>query len=185
MTRALAIIGAVTGVTGALLALLSYSRDRAKLVVTSGTHLRPTESGDLEFLISVFVANQGRQPIAVTQVGVRRLMRARGRRLPESFSVILKPLRRIGVSWGLLEKWRFRFFGRPIYAAGSGWPLLTEPILLGLGELRKFDLTVAADAFSPDEVGLPLTAFAVDSYDRTVLGTNPILLPSPPSGPLN
>ena len=58
-------------------------------------------------------------------------------------------------------------------------------ILLGLGELRKFDLTVAADAFSPDEVGLPLTAFAVDSYDRTVLGTNPILLPSPPSGPLN
>ena len=62
----LGIIGAVTGCFGAVIGGLAFMRDRPDLEVTTDTLWPGHELTE----ISVLVANQGRQPVAVTGVGV-------------------------------------------------------------------------------------------------------------------
>jgi hypothetical protein len=74
LTRVLAVTGTVSGLLGVGIALVAYLRDRPQLIVRSGTggttfgH-RPTvkRSG------RVFLANHGRQPVAIVEAGLTTL----------------------------------------------------------------------------------------------------------------
>jgi hypothetical protein len=70
LTRVLAVTGTVSGLLGVGIALVAYLRDRPQLIVRSGTggttfSHRPTvkRSG------RVFLANHGRQPVAIVEAG--------------------------------------------------------------------------------------------------------------------
>jgi hypothetical protein len=70
MTRALAIVGAVSGLIGVGIALVAYLRDRPQLIVRSGTGETVFRSQPRERSGRVFLANHGRQPITIVEAGL-------------------------------------------------------------------------------------------------------------------
>jgi hypothetical protein len=182
MTQALAIVGAVTGVTGAILALVSIARDRAKIVVTSSTSFHSRSGWSVE----VFVANHGRQPIAITRAGIKEIRRLRlserlGAAVGSVLEAVLKLLFRVGVSSQRLARWQreggwfYRIFGE--WTAPDqerrDRSAIDEPVLLGLADLAHYELRVPDDL---DEREWRLYAYATDSYRRTVLSRFPVFL---------
>jgi hypothetical protein len=165
MTEALAIIGAVTGVTGTVLAIAVFVRDRAKLEVThvASVSRYDPEPGDApeDALeegpgLVIFIANHGRQPIAVTDAGIT----TQGKR-------------------SILQKFRHLTGARPEQGSWS-WFVLDHhsdsPVVLGLGELRKYDMPRGnlRMLLGTKDVNLPLFSFAVDSRGRTTMSSGPV-----------
>jgi hypothetical protein len=70
MTRALAIVGTVSGLIGVGIALVAYLRDRPQLIVRSGTGGTVSRSRPRERSGRVFLANHGRQPITIVEAGL-------------------------------------------------------------------------------------------------------------------
>jgi hypothetical protein len=177
MTEALAIIGAITGGAGFMLALLTFSRDRAKVVVTHSLWGQSTADGGFDWAISVFIGNHGRQPIAITQAGLRQVRRAtlRQRACHDTqtiLSAFFMLLNKLGVSEARLLEWSPRILKDAfVHSGGQIWTVLEEPILLGLGELRKYDLPAltGADVVIDKERAIPIHAYAVDSHGRMVV----------------
>jgi hypothetical protein len=177
MTETLAIIGAVTGVTGSILALLSFSRDRAKIVVTHSRRTRASQAAGKWDFVRVFVANQGRQPIAITQAGLIEKRRLRLRERPaKAASVVVYAvsvaLYRVGVSRWRLSRWHERVFGDWVgpFDTGRLWEALDEPVRLNLAELAQYDVPTPELRDGPaDERQWTIYAYATDSSGRTVL----------------
>jgi len=191
MIEALAIIGAVTGVAGATIALLRFFRDKPKVVVTHAEGGRRSDDGGYESFVALFIANHGRQPIAITQGGVKQVSPRNWRRaIHNAFlfgaDAVFALLGRASVAEERLARWRRRLGPSAVLTKEFRWPAFQEPIVLGLGELRKFEL---ADPFSSplgERLRLwPIYAYAVDSYGRTTLGHAPLMTPpssaTPPS----
>jgi hypothetical protein len=169
MTQALAIIGSITGVTGSLLALLAFFRDRAKIVVTHSAGTRTTR--EPYSYVTVFVANHGRQPVAITSAGLtqERPSSALHKLVEAVAERIGSALYRAGVSRDRLGRWyEFVFRNSPGISFLQFWPAFDEPLLLGLGELRQYELP------SPDREDFPVYAYAKDSYGRTIFGRFPV-----------
>ena len=69
LTEILAIVGAATGVTGSILGIMSYRRDRAKVVVRGeGNWGRGPARHD--YYLHIYLHNAGRRPVALRHVGV-------------------------------------------------------------------------------------------------------------------
>jgi hypothetical protein len=83
-TNVLAIIGAVTGVAGFAVAFATAIRDRPKLEVTMATRYQKADGQWRLLDMQIFVANIGRQPVALTEVGLGRVSDI-GRRAPGRF----------------------------------------------------------------------------------------------------
>jgi hypothetical protein len=106
--------------------------------------------------------------------------------------VVFALLGRAGVAEERLARWRRRLGPSAVLTKELRWPAFQEPIVLGLGELRRFEL---ADPFSSplsERLRLrPIYAYAVDSYGRTTLDHMPLMIPpssaTPPSaaGPIS
>jgi hypothetical protein len=69
LTQALAILGAVTGITGSLLGVASYRRDRARTVLST---FAGKALADDRGLMHIELTNVGRQPTMITEVTVFR-----------------------------------------------------------------------------------------------------------------
>ena len=176
MTEALAIIGAVSGITGAVLAIGAFVRDRAKIEVThvesisrydpeDGQEDVPEDEREEGPGLVIFIANHGRQPIAVTEAGVRTHGKTSIRQM-----IILK--RRYG--WSLRQLMRVR--PDPDRWAWFVLDRHEEPVVLGLGELRKLEMpreNLGMLLGTKDE-DLPLYSFAVDSRRRTTMSGWPV-----------
>jgi len=67
--RTLAILGAVGGIVGTAVALLAYFRDRPRLILTTN-FLPPEVSRESLGAVLVRIANYGRQPISIIDVGL-------------------------------------------------------------------------------------------------------------------
>lgn len=97
LTDVLAIIGAATGMTGTVLGVMSYRRDRARLKVKTWVAKSRIREGDLYLWVRIH--NAGRQPAKVVQI-----MALRGRFL--------------GLGW-FLPLLRFEHAKRILSAAGK------------------------------------------------------------------
>src|SRR5262249_3937084 len=127
-----------------------FMRDRAKLVVSHAER-----ADDSRVIVTIFVANQGRQPIAITEVGLRqrrRLRRSLRLRLASWLHATANGafilLRKVGVSGAMLARWYRIIPDPPSAIQGQWWTALDQPTLLGIGELRTYELDMpeASDA---------------------------------------
>jgi hypothetical protein len=73
LTRVLAITGTVSGLMGVGIALVAYLRDRPQLIVRSGTGETTFSRKPKERSGRVFLANHGRQPVAIVEAGLTTL----------------------------------------------------------------------------------------------------------------
>jgi hypothetical protein len=144
-TDALAVVGALTGMTGAALGVISFARDRAKIVLVTHRVATETPTAGLEVFSRVYVVNSGRQPI---------------------------PIRRVGLHKASSVNWRARrathmWFANP-YEDYEGLSDEDEPIVLQPGEFRKFILIASSPAFeSHSQLFVP---YAIDYRGRKYFG---------------
>ncbi|MBV9602140.1 MAG: hypothetical protein JOZ87_35510 [Chloroflexi bacterium] len=147
LTAVLAIIGAVTGVCGAVLGGMAFVRDRAKLLIRHRLYYR---RGSAE--LSLFVMNVGRQPVAILEVGLReaRLRPALWRFRREWFIIGL------GESTAGFARWSM-----PVLHFTTDDPLVLKP-----GDIRKF--VMEAEDYDDEEPALrvPIYAYAEDALGR-------------------
>ena len=147
----LAVVGAVSGISGALLGAASYRRDRSRLLVRHHDVGTPTKDGYKHF-VRIYVVNAGRQPVAITEVGLSTRERSRIRRLLRRFSHELTLLRR-----GMAVEF------------GQSWPALDEeedPAVLQPGDLKKFIL-LEIEGPPLSDMRMPIYAFATDALAHT------------------
>ncbi len=101
LTDVLAIVGAVTGMTGSALGVMAYRRDRAKvrLALEAGQSVLLKTAGRDLFLLKIELHNAGRQPTTLQRVS---MVRSRHRGL-----VRVLPLARYRwVRWIIERLWR-------------------------------------------------------------------------------
>jgi hypothetical protein len=128
LTDVLAVIGAVTGTTGSILGVMSYRRDRPKIVLVTGAAKGMFHD---DFLLRVELRNAGRQSATVTLVEVVRV-RARG------FGLLIF-LGRFGRGRKLLAwVWRLQTTGTPLDEQ------IEEPVALAPNERKEYVLKAAA-----------------------------------------
>jgi hypothetical protein len=88
---AIAIWGAVTGTTGAVIAIAAMRRDRPSLRVLGQIRLDSYKNRDPPALV-VTVTNLGKQPVAITEIGLAERWqpagRVRRRLFPESWTTL-------------------------------------------------------------------------------------------------
>jgi hypothetical protein len=159
LTQVLAILGAVTGTSGAILGVMSFRRDRARLIVRPqlvwgdtfvGKVLEASE--DEVFDLYLFVINAGRQPVAIISVGVTPPAfggwpTERRRRVRPSIAEAQIRARR-GASGVALS------------------PVDDEPVVLEPGEMKKYVMRGTVANRGPDKY----LAFAIDALDRVTVG---------------
>lgn len=153
----LGIIGAVTGCFGAVIGGLAFMRDRPDLEVTAET-LWP---GNELSVIPALVANQGRQPVAVTAVGVAF-------RSPPS--LLLYWLRRLSRA------------GRQ-YAEGWGTNDETDvevPFVLDAGHVSRANIAISVWLTDEREKAVALWACAWDSRGRRSRSDRILVAPGRP-----
>lgn len=119
LTQGLAAIGAVTGVAGALLGILAFVRDRARLVLRGQLSSHNLKDED-ETYIYMYVINSGRQPIAIVSAGILNF--------PTGVLPIVAKL--------LLR--RFVIGGLDTGPGAALSPTNDQPIVMQPGELRRF-----------------------------------------------
>ena len=146
LTQVLALVGAVTGVTGAALGISTFVRDRARLVifVHMAWERTPQENFQGESFATIYVVNAGRQPIAIIGVGIG-LPQRRWRITFQSPNFLREVL-----SFG-----RRRNIRKDSYALS----LDDEPVLLKPAELKRFSL---AGGPRIEGYSKPFKAFAID-----------------------
>jgi hypothetical protein len=152
ITDVLAVVGAVTGISGALLGIASYRRDRSRVLVRVGI------TGETQVLI--YVINAGRQPIAIVRTGLA------------AKSPPHRTLRR-RLALGVRSARRYLAGERGFwYGAANTWPALErtdEPAVLTPGDLRKF-LLVEDEGYAEPDPEAPIRGFAVDALGRWTWG---------------
>jgi hypothetical protein len=199
LTRTLAIVGAVSGLTGAAIALAAYLRDRPRLTVTSGsggTVFRASlrEDEDEEPSARVFVANHGRQPITIVEAGLTTLPEASlaRRLLAWGLFILLLPIwilvslaskawsaiRPSRANVGILLPEKLDMRARFLMGFGRVWlapELDREPLLLTPGQVKILVFPWPEDvrkAKRPWQMANAIFAFATDSRGRTVTDTH-------------
>jgi hypothetical protein len=147
LTQVLAVVGAATGVTGAVLGMSSFVRDRARLIMFARVLLQEKrEHGPgTELCVVIYMVNSGRQPISILGLGIG----SRGKHPPISLQSGAAFFR-----WALFRN-RDRSIPAGYYAVS---PSDGEPVFLKPGELKKLSLT----ADPPGEDDRTWQAFAID-----------------------
>jgi hypothetical protein len=134
VTEAIAILGAVTGTTGAILGVLSYRRDRAKIVL----HTNPTWGvGPFHstFFLHIEVVNAGRQAVTIAQVEV----------LNSRFRGLSKSLR-----FARFARWRKLIAQAGHFTEiGAALAAYQDPIALAPGDRKQY--TLRAKSFEAHE----------------------------------
>jgi hypothetical protein len=78
LTPALAVVGAVGGIVGTAVAVFTYLRDRPRLALTASYLSRLGDRSGLDAgVVLVRLANHGRQPISIVDVGLAPRQRSR------------------------------------------------------------------------------------------------------------
>ena len=196
LTRTLAIVGAVSGLTGTAIALAAYLRDRAQLTVmsgTGGTVFRGLREGRADKPSArVFVANHGRQPITIVEAGLTALPKPSVLRKLSAWGLflLLFPIWiLVSLTWKALNAVRpgrkggitlpERLDMRVILLASFGrvWlapELEREPLLLPPGQVKILAFPWPEDESKEEQSSegpYPIYAFATDSRGRTVTDT--------------
>jgi hypothetical protein len=154
-TEVIAMLGAVTGTTGSVLGVMSYRRDRAKLVLRAYATRGLAPYADRFFLLHIEVANEGRHPATILQVKVLE-SRLRGLRTP--------------LRMARLDRWRM-FIARVGSIREIGEPLAfnVQPVVLAAGERKEY--TLRANNFTARGSGGPARftyVTVIDIRRRTV-----------------
>jgi hypothetical protein len=128
LTQVLAVVGAATGVMGAVLGMSSFVRDRARIIMFVSVLLREKRQHGpgTELCVIIYIVNSGRQPTAILGVG----MGSPSKHPPISMRSVATFFR-----WALF---RNRAIPAGYYAVS---PRDGEPVFLQPGELRKFAIT--------------------------------------------
>jgi hypothetical protein len=161
LTDVLAVVGAVTGVSGAVLGVASYRRDRSRLLVRHSDVGTPTKDGHVRY-VRIYVINAGRQPVAILEAGLseaRRSWRDRLSRGLDHARLLLRPR------------------GFTSSAGTQLWSALEDsddPAVLEPGDLKKFILIETKEPRLSDAQA-PVYAFATDALDRTSWSPSPVL----------
>ena len=144
-TDALAVVGALTGITGATLGVISFARDRAKIVLVTHRVATETPATGLEVFSRVYVVNSGRRPIPIRRVGLHKAS---------------------SVSWRALRATHMWFANS--YEDYEGLSDEDEPVVLQPGEFRKFILIASSPALeSGSQFFVP---YAIDYRGRKYFG---------------
>ena len=198
LTDVLAIIGAVTGISGAILGVMSYLRDRARLVVRAVEHISGFDESDI--YVDIYIINNGRQPVAIVDTGIwtsRLLTRPppwvgenRVKRLVMSSLVSInrdvlthRGARTVRSNVRFSHKWRIEPpRDRELAAAqaviinfgdsGGGMALnvFQDPVELSPGEVKRFVMKAIDWEWSQDREPVCVTyVFAADSLERLTL----------------
>ena len=164
-TELLALVGTATGTLGLGLSTIVFLRDRPRLVIHVVETGAFTENGLVPFL-RIYVANAGRQPIALLDVGIdRRPHPPVWKRLLMALGATLYTLVRF--SW-LARKMTRAFYPRWTNSALADG---AEPVVMQPGELRKF-IIVRGDPTR--YAAIPCYAFAEDFLRRVRRAKYPI-----------
>lgn len=119
-TEVIAILGATTGIVGTALGLISFMRDRARVVVTWNSESFNTDEYNLVEILRIYIINAGRQPVPIVEVAIY-----------SKHSLWQNVIRRLSL------------ITHGIYAeAIKGWPqyalsISDEPVVLNPGEIKK------------------------------------------------
>lgn len=160
MTQALAIVGAVTGITGAVVALTAMLRDRPRLIVTSTGDYRL----DGKRVVRVSIANHGRQPITIVDAGLLRTSRRRSlRRRTLGRLALAKEAKRASALADLRESTSVVLSAFETFRSGDELPLLTS------GQVKALILELPRE-WQQDPTPDVVVPFAKDSRDRIILG---------------
>jgi hypothetical protein len=139
----LAIVGAVTGVFGAVLGVMSYVRDRARILVRARLIYRSSGSQP-GYFATVYVVNAGRQPVATVEVAMRQ---------GPSPRFLQRRIRGGDLLWIALSE-------------------DDDPVVLTPGELQRFETSVEPDrlagayAYARDALGRVRTSDSITSRTR-------------------
>ena len=161
LTDVLAIVGALTGITGAALGVISFMRDRARIVVMVHYSSIPMKY-EYERFVVIYVVNAGRQPIAVLSVGLRDWA------WPTVRQSIVAAFRQ-WIRIPLITR-QHRRLAVPVHSALSSED---EPIVLQPGELRRFFLK-AVDPVTADYWKSDRAAVVTDYRGRQYFGIVPM-----------
>jgi len=146
----LPVVAVVGGVTGAVLGLTAFMRDRSRLMFHTSQRMGPSREKE----ITLWVANAGRQPVGLIEIGVFGGETARRRHLR--------------------RRYRGGYRRAPITDSAIALGPDDEPLVLKPGDMRRFAISwsSAEIAAGPSH---PVFVYALDFRGRWIFDSTPIV----------